>query len=236
MTLIEALLVLHTRRGASSDAYSLLTRLVCEVIRKRSSLRDADLDDATSDTIFKIVRSMELGRFDPRIEQVARTYVFRAAYRTAISLARTRMRERNRHQGAPDVDDLAALFVDDDDDWDEDPELVRDRVHACVRVLLDQLAARAIERRRPANRDALRHSYEQIVAIRFGSQSVDQYVRHSIGADAGDQETLKRERDRLYKNHQRCRDALRDALSSLQAAGALTPAETAQAEACLGAL
>lgn len=234
MTLVEALQALRTRSATSAAAYDHVRKFASAVVQKHCGLRDSDLDDAVSTTLIEVVRALELGRFDPQVEPVARAYVFRAARNAARSLLRARKRDRARTDRDKDVDALTAMLGGPgDDDWEEDPDIVRARVRALARECLDRLLERALQRRKPANRPHLQQAYEQLTDVRFGDARVDDFVLELAPEAATDESLLKRTRDRLYKAHERCRSALREALADLNAEGCLSFEEAAQAEACL---
>jgi DNA-directed RNA polymerase specialized sigma24 family protein len=231
MTFLEALKSLRVSSTASA-AYDFIFDHTRAVVQRQCGLQNADLDDVVSTSLFRVVKAMELGQFDPQSDAVARAYVVRAARNAAVSLLRSRKRSpvRLEHDSEALADAAGATA---DDDWSEDPEVVRLRSHQLARDRLDPLAQRALERRKADHRLSLKEAYDQLIALRFGDATMDDFLREAVGDAANDAAHVRQVRNRLYKAHERCRTALHQAWIELDAAGTLSPEEAAQSRACL---
>ncbi len=255
MTVLEALLGLRAP-ATSRAAYAALAGYVRAYVGGRWRLRGAALDDAVAETVFKVLRAMELGRFEPDVEGVARKYVLRVAHNHTLDVHRRRAREvlscfanedefsdlergnspddsaavgaavLNRVPQAPGHDGLSDGVNGDD----LDSMTAQMRVSATA--LLSELAKYAIERRRKQDRESLERAFEQLLAIRFGGATVDQFIddAHSHALSGAES---KRERDRHYKAHERCRFALAEALELMAADGHLGAEREQLARACV---
>jgi hypothetical protein len=101
-----------------------------------------------------------------------------------------------------------------------------DEYVAQARALLDRALERVVSERQARFREPIQRAYAQIVALVFQQEPFNAILARDEGVDPErDRESFVRARNRVFKNHERLRIALREAGESLAADGSVSPEE-----------
>lgn len=212
MNILEATRVLA---GAGPGDQSEAAQVVREELRRsatrqRPRASKADLEDAVSEAFVRVLRRLRRGPLEATEEAAARSYL-RLAARSALV---DRERHAKRLVALEQAEEVAASAEGPPTEVE-----VEDGLLARAKELGRRVLAAAI-RRFPRARASLEQGYEEIRALAFRETTV-------VSLLGGEEAAGLKQRNALYKRHERTRRRLSEALRGLEAGGAID-AEDAQ--------
>jgi hypothetical protein len=213
MELDEAIVVLFRPPSpAGASAYGVVAAFL-EACARRQGAREPE--DIAQDVLERLLRRAGGGETPWTDPGAGKAYLRKCAERAAIDEHRREKRqsvlpvELSRQPAAPPLD------------GDE-------------RALVEKVAGVARNRRAPRYRAEFDATWSEISALAFEGAELRELLltRGTLRADSSDVEAIK-VRNRVYKNHERVRNALRAAVTDMTNGGQLSAADAELALRCL---
>ncbi|HJK93578.1 MAG TPA: hypothetical protein RMH85_24585 [Polyangiaceae bacterium LLY-WYZ-15_(1-7)] len=197
MSLVEAMRVLAGQAGDRTKAASLLRDVVvASAKRQRPDAPDSKREEAVAEAVYRLLNRLARGPLDAEHDGGVRKYVNLVVRSAFVDVER----QGQRHAGGKEPDELPS----------EAPEDTHDEVLEQAAELGGRVLAAAAARF-PRAKASLQETFPELVRLAEGTTTVEELLG-GVGEAA-----FERQRNALYKRHERTRSRLVEALRSLEA-------------------